>query len=336
MSKNSNKKEPSFKVKKITNISDMKIGYELPESDLTIQDDGRIFQFDHIEEKDKKGTVTLKTGVYNIVNSMTGLSFSETELGVYKLLETIDNTSKITSEADKFFKKLDIYKKLSRSPKRAVLLCSPPGVGKTAAINKVCRKFIGEDKKGTSVVIWDTSSVRSSHVNSLFQNELKFHKDVKRLIFIIEDIGGGTTEESYGPKGADSSLLNLLDGVGNPFKDIPVFIIATTNNPEQSVSALIDRPGRFDKVIELDTPSEEESIALLTFISQRDLNKEEIEAAKLAAKNKFSIAHLQEIVVRSMIDDSTYAQVVDQLAKHKQRFKNAFQDPKTMGIGFGG
>lgn len=334
MASEKGKKDPSFKVKKITSVAELKVGAELPESDLTIQDGGKIIQFDHVEEKDKRGTITLKPGVFNIASGMAGLTFSKTELGVYKLLETIDNTSKIISEADKFFEKLEIYKTLSRPPKRAVLLCSPPGVGKTAAINKVCRKFIKEDK-GTAVVIWDTSSIRSSSVNAMFQNELKFHKDVKRLIFVIEDIGGGTVEENYGPKGADSSLLNLLDGVGEPFQGVPTFIIATTNNPEQGVAALIDRPGRFDKVIELETPNEEESIALLKFISQRDLTEEEVEAAKLAAKNKFSIAHLQEVVVRSMIDDSSYKQVVEQLVKHKERFKNAFQEVKSMGIGFG-
>jgi ATP-dependent 26S proteasome regulatory subunit len=249
----------------------------------------------------------------------------------YELLKSVNNTAKILSEADKFFKKLEVYKKLGRDPKRSILLCSPPGVGKTASINEVSQIFLKD--ANTSVVVWDTSSVRSSSVNRFFMQNSEFHKKVERFIFVMEDIGGGTVEDHHGPRGTDSSLLNLLDGIGNPFKGVPTFIIATTNNPEQSVGALIDRPGRFDKVIELKTPDEKECVELLKFISKRDLTKEEVDAAKLAAKNEFSIAHLQEVVVRSLLDDSSMMEVTKQLIEHKKRFKNAFSDVKRLGIG---
>jgi Cdc6-like AAA superfamily ATPase len=328
------KNDAVFKVKKITKISDLKLDSSIPESDLTIQDDGHIYQFEHVEEGKKKKKIVLKPGINNLVPGPAGLEFSVIELGEYNLLESIDNTSKILSEANKFFSKVNtVYKQLNRQPKRSILLVSPPGVGKTSAINRVCKKFLSEDP-GTAVVIWDTSAIRASNVNSLFQNSLAFHKKVTRLIFVIEDIGGGTVEDSYGPRGVDSSLLNLLDGVGNPFKDKPVFIIATTNNPEQSVAALIDRPGRFDKVIELATPNEKEAQELLAFIAKRELSEEEKQAAIKASKSKFSIAHLQEIVVRSLIDDCTFAEVVEQMIKHKDRVKNAFHDKNSMGLGF--
>ena len=260
-----------------------------------------------------------------------GVKLKKIKLKNYSLLKSIDNTSQILAEAKKFFTKLDVYSKLNRDPKRALLLCSPPGVGKTAAITDVCQEFLKD--KNTSVVTWDTSAVRSSSVNRFFMQHSEFSKKVERFIFVMEGIGGGTVEDHHGSRGADSSLLNLLDGIGNPFKGVPTFIIATTNNPEQSVGALIDRPGRFDKVIELKTPSEDECIKLLQFIAGKELSKEEVDAAKLAAKNEFSIAHLQEIVVRSLLDDTTMLEVAKQLVKHKTRFKNAFQDVKRLGIG---
>ena len=151
---------------------------------------------------------------------------------------------------------------------------------------------------------------------------------------VIEDIGGGTVEDYHGSRSVDSSLLNLLDGVGKPFGTIPTFIIATTNNPEQAVGALIDRPGRFDKVIRMKTPSEKESMELLKFIAKKDeLTDDEKEAAKIAAKNEFSIAHIQEIVVRSLLDDISMKEAAEQLKKHKDEFKEAFQEVKKMGIG---
>jgi ATP-dependent 26S proteasome regulatory subunit len=322
-----------FKLKSVTEISDLKVDSKIPESDLTIHEKGQLYQFDHVDPDEDSPAEIIKPGSFSIEDTAMGVKLKKMKLKTYDLLKTIDNTSQILAEADKFFSKLDVYKTLERDPKRAILLCSPPGVGKSAAINDVCQTFL-KDKK-TSVAIWDTSSIRSSSINRFFLHNSEFHKSVERFIFVMEDIGGGTVEDHHGSRGADSSLLNLLDGIGNPFKGVPTFIIATTNNPEQSVGALIDRPGRFDKVIELKSPSEKESIDLLTFICKRPLNKEELEAAALAAKNGFSIAHLQEVVVRSLLDDVSMMVVVQQLVKHKERFKNAFQDIKRMGMGIG-
>ena len=195
------------------------------------------------------------------------------------------------------------------------------------------------EDKGTAAVIWDTSEIRASSVNKFFLSRSKFHKDVKRLILIIEDIEGGTSEDDYSSKGINSSLLNFLDGVGNPFKGIPTFIIATTNNPERSVGALIDRPGRFDKVIEMKTPNAKECGELLEFIiGDKDRIKAEKglnEAAELSAKNEFSIAHLQESVVRSMLDDISVLDAVKQLVEHKKRFKEAFAKKPKGRLGLG-
>jgi SpoVK/Ycf46/Vps4 family AAA+-type ATPase len=323
----------SFKKLKSTKLTDLFNEMELPESDLTIQTDDAIHQFEYIDEEEKRKLYTIKPGCFTIEDTSLGTQLVKFQLREYTLLKSIVNTKSILDESGKFFTKLDIYKTLGRDPKRAILLCSPPGVGKTAAINEVCRTLLGEEE-GTCVVTWDTSGVRARSVNSFFLNGSQFSKKVKRLIFVIEDISGGTTEDDYGAKGVNTSLLNLLDGVGSPFKGVPTFIIATTNNPEREVGALIDRPGRFDKVVELKTPDGDESVELLKFISKKDeLSEDDIEAAKLASKNEFSIAHLQEMVVRSLLDDITILEACEQLVTHKKRFKKAFQEEKTMGIG---
>lgn len=319
-----------FKLKSITKISELSKDSKIPESDLTVHESGSLYQFDHVDPDEDAPLEIIKPGSFSIEDTTSGIKLKKFPLKNYNLLKSIDNTTQILSEANKFFSKLQVYKDLAREPKRAILLCSPPGVGKTAAINDVCQQFLKD--KSTSVITWDTSSVRSSSVNRFFLQNSDFEKTVKKLVFVMEDIGGQSVEDQYGARGADSALLNLLDGFGNPFKGIPTFIIATTNNPEQSVGALIDRPGRFDKVIELKTPNEKECIELLGFIAKKELSEEEKDAAKLAAKNKFSIAHLQEVVVRSMLDDSSMMEVVRQLIKHKERFNNGFQDVKSMGI----
>jgi ATP-dependent 26S proteasome regulatory subunit len=331
MSEEQKDKSGFFKVKSITDVKDLKKDSKIPESDLTIQENGKIYQFEHVEPEEERPAELIKPGSFTLEDTSFGIKLKKMPLRNYNLLKSIDNTKAILAEANKFFSKLDVYKELKRDPKRAVLLCSPPGVGKTAAITDVCQHFLKD--KNTSVVTWDTSATRSSSINRFFLQYSQFHKKTERFIFVMEDIGGGTVEENHGPRGTDSSLLNLLDGIGNPFKGVPTFIIATTNNPEQSVGALIDRPGRFDKVIELKTPNEKECLDLLAFIAGKKLTEEDEDAARLAAKNKFSIAHLQEVVVRSRLDDVSMLAVVEQLVAHKARVKSAFQDTRLLGIG---
>ncbi len=330
-----------FKSIKVTKLSDLISGKvkELPESDLTIQGrpDEILVQLEYNEKERERKLFVIKTGCFVMTETNAGVILEKFKLREYNLLKTIDNTSMILSERDKFFKKLDVYKKLKKEPKRAILLCSPPGVGKTAAINDVIKSSLTD--KETAAIIWDTSEIRASSVNKFFLNRSKIHKDVKRLIIIIEDIEGGTSEDDHSAKGINSSLLNFLDGVGNPFKGVPTFIIATTNNPERSVGALIDRPGRFDKVLEMKTPNAKECGELLNFIlGDKDRIKAEkglSKASELAAKNEFSIAHLQEAVVRSMLDDITVLEAVEQLVSHKKRFAESFSKKPKGRLGLG-
>lgn len=324
-----------FVVKKITKLNDLAQGAtkELPESDLTIQTDQEIIQLQYIDNESEKPKNIIKPGCFILSESPFGVILKNFHLRKYELLETIDNTSIILKESDRFFNRLHVWEELQREPKRSLLLYSIPGVGKTSSINKVCETFLKQE--GTAVIIWDTADIGPSDINRFFLQNSTFDAKTKRLIFIIEDIGGGVVEDYSGAKGVSSSLLNLLDGVGDPFKGMPTLILATTNNPDQTVSALIDRPGRFDKVIQLKTPDRKQAVDLLKFIAKRELSASEVEAAALAAKNEFSIAHLQEIVVRSMIDEITMLEATEQLVEHKDKFKESFNAVKPAGIGFG-
>jgi len=103
--------EGKFVVKKITKLEDVLNGkiIELPESDLTVQSEdlNSIIQFTYIESKNEnKNKVPIKEGCYSFITRPTGLGLTSFELRKYKLLKTIDNTSSILSEANKFFSNL--------------------------------------------------------------------------------------------------------------------------------------------------------------------------------------------------------------------------------------
>lgn len=329
--------EQGFKIKRITKIDDlakMPTGdaIVLPESDLCIQHEDVLVQMDFVRHTGKKRNVKIKPGVYSIINSPMGVDIEKTELQSKALLETIDNTSKILTEADLFFNNLHVYDELGQAKKRAVLLYSPPGCGKSSAIAKSVKNLIEKDP-GTVVMVWPTSEVEADDLSDFLSMQSEYTAESTRLILIIEDIGGGERDDAGGQAGVDSGLLNLLDGVTVTFKK-PTFIIATTNFPDKLLSVLADRPGRFDETIELAPPSFEERCKLVAFIAKRDLTESEEDALFQQGAEKFSIAHLNEVVVRSRLKQQSLEKTIKDLIKHTEKFNKGFKNKrKSMGIG---
>lgn len=322
----------SFKVKDIFTFEDLKSGKkkEVGESDLCFQNDETIVQFEY-ERPDEERKVKIKPGSYDIIDTPFGLSTAKREFRVNNLLEEIDNTSRIIGEAKVFFNKLDIYEKLKRIKKRGVLLYSQPGMGKTSAISKFCRDFMKEDE-GTVVLNWPTSEIEPERVARFLSTYIDYTKECTRLILIIEDIGGDEHEYRGGNR-ASSGLLNFLDGVGVTFK-LPTFIIATTNHPENLLASLANRPGRFDLMMELESPKFDERVKLCEFIAQRSMTDDEKDALKnIKGVELFSIAHLEEIVVRSLLHDKSIPDVIRELVAHAEKFNEGFAEKKEMGIG---
>lgn len=326
--------EGKFVVKKITKFENLSEGQELelPESDLCFQNEKAIIQMKYIRpEEDTKYEV--KPGIFTFSDTPSGIVLTKVELKVRDLLTSVDNTTKIINEAKTFFSRLHIYEKLQRPKKRGVLLFSRPGMGKTSAIEKVCSEFMKEDP-GTVVILWPTSEIEADSVVRFFTSRSRYDDSCTRLILIIEDIGGGERDGDRGTSPVDSGLLNLLDGVGLTFR-LPTFIVATTNHPENLLESLADRPGRFDLMLELLPPTKEEKVALLTFISKRELTDEEKEAIGSKGTEEFSIAHLEEVAVRALLHDKTYPAVIKELVEHSKRYKRAFDKDRTLGLGIG-
>lgn len=325
-------KKGHFKVRKITKFKELVVGdiVELPESDLCFQNENDIVQFEYVKpDEDKKYSVD--PGTFILSDTPAGLELKKFEMKRRELLESITNTAAIMKEATIFFNKLHVYEKLNRPKKRGVLLYSNPGMGKTSAIEKVCMDLIKEDP-GTVVIVWPTSEIEADSIVRFFSYRSEYSEKCTRLVLVIEDIGGGEKEGGHSRSAVDSGLLNLLDGVGAVFK-LPTFIIATTNHPENLLASLADRPGRFDLMMKLQPPSTEEKIELLSWLVKRNLTGEEREALGHKKAADFSIAHLEEVAVRSELHDKTYIEVIRELIEHKERFEKDFEDKKgSLGL----
>ena len=69
-------------------------------------------------------------------------------------------------------------------------------------------------------------------------------------------------------------------------------------------------------------------------VAQRALDDSEKAALKgTKGVEKFSIAHLEEVIVRSLLHDKTIPDVVKELIDHAEKFSEGFEEKKEMGIG---
>lgn len=323
-----------FEVKKITPFKDLIDGTvtELAESDLCFQNSTDIIQLTYKADNDEEKKVQIKPGFHTLVETNTGLQTSKVEFRKRDLLEDVTSTKSIITEARLFFSKLAVYEKLNRPKKRGVLLYSAPGLGKSSSIEKFCVDFANEDP-GTVVLVWPTSEIEADSIVHFFSHRAQYTPECTRVILIIEDIGGGEPGEYRGAQGVNSGLLNLLDGIGLTFR-LPTFIVATTNHPESLLQALADRPGRFDRLIKLEPPTHDEKIRLLSFISKRDLTDEEKESIGRKGTEDFSVAHLEEIAIRSLLHDKSYVEVIKEMIDHTKLFKKNFEEKGEVGFGF--
>jgi len=306
---------------------------DLPESDLCFQDDKAIYQF-KFEKPEVDHKEIIKPGIFTLSEVANRLTLKKSELRTRNLLTSIANTQEIIDEANIFFNNLAVYDFLEEPKARKILIHSDPGMGKTATITQYCQHAIKEDS-GTVVMIWPTSEIESGDVLNFLSKNSEYTKKCTRVILIIEDIGGGEREGSGSARAVDSSLLDLLDGLQVAFK-LPTLIIATTNYPQNLLSALADRPGRFDLILPLKPPAYEEKIKLVEWIAKRALDEEEKKAFKKKDAEDFSVAHLKEVVIRSMLHKKSIETVVNELIAHRTKFRKGFEGDDKKGLGFGG
>ena len=330
------KKESGFHIKKISNLKEVANGADtfIPESDLSIQVDEFLLQYDY-KRNDNQKNIVVKPGSYNLAKGPMGIEIVPMEFVQKELLTSITNTRKILNEAEIFFNNLHVYDELEQPKKRGVLLYGIPGCGKSTSIVQVAKDLKVKDP-GAVIINWPTAELEASAVFKFFTSFSEYSQECTKLILVVEDLGGGSHEGYSRRDEVSSSLLNLLDGINNVFK-IPTLILMTSNHPENLMDSLAQRPGRIDLALEIGCPTYDERINLVEFLAKRSLTEEEknsLNGSVNKGAENFSIAHLQEIVIRSRLHNKTIAVVVKELIDYANLFKKDFQKPKKAG-GFG-
>lgn len=325
-----------FTVKSKVNLSDLELNARIEESDYsTLTPDGTFVQLEYHEADEASiPDFIVKPGTWVIThNQAQGMFLVPTSFVQDKILEDFVHTKHITDKIDLFFEKIQVYYDMGfEVPKRAALLYGPAGTGKSTAITKVAKQYNSDGK--TAIIVWPTSKYEAQQVKDFIKSFKYEHVD--RLIMIIEDVGGVEVENAPRGMKSDSSLLSLLDNQEKTFT-IPVFIIATTNFPEMFLANLTNRPNRFDDKIEVGFPEAKFRSALLKFFTSgekiKDATEEDLALIQEKKAEKFSPAHIREIVIRGMIYDRDYSDIINEMIKEVKTFENDFQKPKEQSLG---
>ena len=231
-----------------------------------------------------------------------GLVSNPTKEEIYIETETSKNIEK---SFNAFWDNLEIMKKYKKN-KRAYLLHSLPGMGKSALIRHFCRKFKGKD--GLCILHVD-SDIEFKELTYMFK--MPYHEDVKSIVLIIEDMGG----MNYGMNQSyfNSSCLNFLDGEDGIFR-VPVMILVTTNFAKFLGPQFTNRPGRFSKIIRVEPPPDEEMFKLVESIG--NINLTEDQKQQLSGKG-LSPDHCIEALVRHDIENISLTESVRNILKER-------------------
>lgn len=318
-----------FTIKSKEKLADLPVGHRLNESDFAcLTPDGTFVQLEYKEEEKEEHPYIVKPGIWSLKKTLMGYKLETTSFVSDAILETCVNVKELTDKIDCFFRNLHVYKEHGiEIPRRAALLYGPPGGGKTTGLINVSNCYVKDGK--TAVVIWPTDKFDAFEVKE-FVKTFKY-EGAERLIVVAEDIGGVEIDKTRIE--SRTSLLSLLDNKEKSFK-IPVFIIATTNFPENFLGNLTNRPGRFDDKIEIKLPTAEMRADFLKFFTKNKVSEENLKRIRENKYKEFSVAHLQEAVIRSAIYEQALERTLSDMIKEIEHYKNLFTDKTKLGITF--
>ena len=206
-----------------------------------------------------------------------------------------------------FFAKSEVVLEKYKKNKRAYLLYSDPGMGKSALIRHFCKQALQED--GTAV-IQVGGEVDFQKLTTMFLKP--YAEGVKRIVLVIEDFGKrdfANNTSIFNP-----SCLNFLDGVAGLFR-VPTLILCTTNFIKQLGPQLTNRPGRFSKLIQVLPPSDEEVFQLIKELAGLELTPQQQQAFR---GKQMTPDHVLEALVRHELELIPLEQAAQEVLQERE------------------
>ena len=177
---------------------------------------------------------------------------------------------------------------------RGVILSGAPGTGKT-----MYAKSLAAEAETTTILISAEMIQQRHDVKTAF----KLARRLSPSLIIIEDIDtAGTVSRKFTDHPILGEYLQAMDGM-EPNNGI--VILATTNHTENIDPAISDRPGRFDRIIEVPLPDKNQRKQIIQNLLRNMPTK--VHTGKgidsIASKSKgLSGAWIREVVQTAMIE----------------------------------
>ncbi|MAG26420.1 hypothetical protein CMI47_12795 [Candidatus Pacearchaeota archaeon] len=175
--------------------------------------------------------------------------------------------------------------------KRGVLIHGYPGNGKTFLTKIIISQY------DLNIVQFNFGNPQLG--NADLTRAFKTAKENAPSLFLLEDIDRIFSKHEKQISGVTKDcLFNCLDGV----EELDgVLVLATANYPEDLDSAFLNRPSRFDTIIELSVPSLDLRFEYLKKLFEKDLKDDDTIAHVARHCDGMSMAFMKEIYFKSVI-----------------------------------
>lgn len=250
--------------------------------------------------------VPLPPGVYTHESSTSQLPerLATYELGREdEILELGNAFAEVKGYVKDFLGKREVYDEVKTPYKLGILMYGPPGNGKSILLSRLIKEH-----PEAVVIYMDASAPVPSR---LFLSKLdSLTKDTLK-IFIFEELTTNLNSRYI------SWLLSFLDGEASITNSIN---IALTNYPEALPENIVNRPSRFDKLVEFDNPKPAERKKIFKHFMGRDAEEDEIKQTE-----GFSIAGIKELCMSVRINDLKFLDALAILKKRAEKCRKQFQ-----------
>ena len=180
--------------------------------------------------------------------------------------------------------------------KRGVILAGHPGTGKTI----ICKALMARASRKYTCITTDPNFIDEPiYIRGVYA----LAAALQPAMLFIEDLDQiGQDRSAFPWRGGGSALntlLEVMDGVENC---AGVITVATTNSLDSMDDALIRRPSRFDRIIELPHPDLDKRLNIIESLSRKIRLTPEIRDYIGRRTHYFTPAQIQEVVYTLAIE----------------------------------